>query len=222
MDGQPFQLPPFRAHVRHAAPRVIEGAIAPVVVFVVALHLFGAAVAVITGLGFAYSLIVWRLATGRRVPALLIIGTVLLTARSALALSTGSLFVYFLQPTLGLTLVAAAFVISAATTQPLAGRVARDFCPIPDHIATTRPMRRFFRQITLLWAVTELANAAITLWLLLSQTVSVYVVARPIASFTLTGSAIVLSVLWFQRSMSPHVVFAPRTARANTAGRSLS
>jgi hypothetical protein len=210
MDGAPFVLPRLGAMLRYAAPRVIEGSIAPVAVFVIALKFLGVTGAVIAGLGFAYSLIAWRVVTRRKVPALLIIGTVLLTARSALALSTGSVFVYFLQPTLGLTLVAMAFLLSAGTAQPLAGRIARDFCPIPEHVATTGPMRRFFRQITLLWAVAELANAGITLWLLLSQSVGVYVVTRTVVSLGLTGIAIGLSVLWFRRSMSRHVVFAPR------------
>jgi hypothetical protein len=210
MDGAPFVLPRLGALLRYAAPRVFENAIAPVAVFVIFLHFLGVAAAIAAGLGLAYSLVVWRLVTRRGVPALLIIGTVLLTARSALALSTGSVFVYFLQPTLGLTLVAMAFLLSAATAQPLAGRIARDFCPIPEHVATTVPMKKFFRQITLLWAVAEMANAAITLWLLLSQSVGVYVVTRAIASMTLTGLAIALSVLWFRRSMSRHVVFASR------------
>jgi hypothetical protein len=210
MDGAPFVLPRLGAMLRYAAPRVIEGAIAPVAVFVVALHFLGVMGAVAAGLGLAYSLVIWRIVTRRKLPALLLIGTVLLTARSALALSTGSVFVYFLQPTLGLTLVSIAFLLSAGTAQPLAGRIARDFCPIPEHIATTLPMRRFFRQITLLWAVAEFANAGITLWLLLSQSVGVYVVTRAVASLVLTAAAIMLSVLWFRRSMSHHIVFAPR------------
>ena len=217
MDGAPFVLPRLGAMLRYAAPRVVENAIAPVAVFVIALHFLGVAGAIVAGLGFAYSLVGWRLVTRRGVPALLIIGTVLLTARSALALSTGSVFVYFLQPTLGLTLVAMAFLLSAGTAQPLAGRIARDFCPIPEHVATTVPMRKFFRQITLLWACAELANAGITLWLLLSQSVGVYVVTRAVMSVTLTGLAIMLSVLWFRRSMSRHVVFAPRVVRATVS-----
>jgi uncharacterized protein DUF3159 len=216
MDGAPFVLPRLGALLRYAAPRVFENAIAPVAVFVIFLHFLGVTAAIAAGLGLAYSLVVWRLVTRRGVPALLIIGTVLLTARSALAMSTGSVFVYFLQPTLGLTLVAMAFLLSAATAQPLAGRIARDFCPIPEHVATTVPMKKFFRQITLLWAVAEMANAAITLWLLLSQSVGVYVVTRAVASMTLTGLAITLSVLWFRRTMSGHVVFAPRRAALAT------
>jgi hypothetical protein len=200
--------------LRHAAPRVFEGAIAPVAVFLLALHFLGVVGAIVAGLGFAYGIIGWRLLTRRRVPGLLVIGAVSLTARSALAIASGSIFVYFLQPTLGTALVATVFLASVGAGRPLAGRLARDFCPIPDHVATTVPMRRFFTQITLLWAVTQLLNAAVAMWLLLSQSVGVFVVTRTVSSITLSALAVTLSVLWFRRSMSDHVAFAPRRVAA--------
>jgi len=200
--------------LRHAAPRVFEGAIAPVAVFLLALHFLGVVGAIVAGLGFAYGIIGWRLLTRRRVPGLLVIGAVSLTARSALAIASGSIFVYFLQPTLGTALVATVFLASVGAGRPLAGRLARDFCPIPDDVATTVPMRRFFTQITLLWAVTQLLNAAVAMWLLLSQSVGVFVVTRTVSSITLSALAVTLSVLWFRRSMSDHVAFAPRRVAA--------
>src|SRR5689334_25192716 len=57
MDGAPFVLPRFGAMLRYAAPRVFEGSIAPVAVFVIALRFLGVTGAVIAGLGFAYSLV---------------------------------------------------------------------------------------------------------------------------------------------------------------------
>jgi hypothetical protein len=208
----PYLLPRIGGILRHAAPRVLEGAIAPVAVFLLALHFLSVTGAVVAGLGFAYSAIGWRVLTGRRVPGILVLGAVSITARSVLALATGSVFVYFLQPTLGTALVATVFLVSAGTGYPLAGRLARDFCPIPEHIASSAPMRRFFTQITLLWAVTQLLNAAVAMWLLLSQSVGVFVVTRTVSSVTLTVFAIALSVLWFRRSMGEHVAFAPRRA----------
>ncbi|HEV3452412.1 MAG TPA: VC0807 family protein [Acidimicrobiia bacterium] len=212
MDGAPFVIPRLGALVRHAAPRVVEGMIAPVTVFLLALHFFNVAGAVIAGAGFAYAAIAGRLVTGRRVPGILLLGALTITARSVLALATGSTFLYFLQPALGTALVAVAFFVSAVTSRPLAGRLARDFCPIPDDVASAAPMRRFFVQITLLWAVTELTIAVLGSWLLLSQSVGVFVVTRTVSSLTITGLAIALSVLWFQRTMGEHVAFAPRHA----------
>ena len=214
MESSPYLLPRMGGLLRHAAPRVFEGAIAPVAVFLLALHFLGVVGAIVAGLGFAYGIIGWRLLTRRRVPGLLVIGAVSLTARSALAIASGSIFVYFLQPTLGTALVATVFLASVGAGRPLAGRLARDFCPIPDDVATTVPMRRFFTQITLLWAVTQLLNAAVAMWLLLSQSVGVFVVTRTVSSITLSALAVTLSVLWFRRSMSDHVAFAPRRVAA--------
>ena len=214
MESSPYLLPRMGGLLRHAAPRVFEGAIAPVAVFLLALHFLGVVGAIVAGLGFAYGIIGWRLLTRRRVPGLLVIGAVSLTARSALAIASGSIFVYFLQPTLGTALVATVFLASVGAGRPLAGRLARDFCPIPDHVATTVPMRRFFTQITLLWAVTQLLNAAVAMWLLLSQSVGVFVVTRTVSSITLSALAVTLSVLWFRRSMSDHIAFAPRRVAA--------
>jgi hypothetical protein len=74
-------------------------------------------------------------------------------------------------------------------------------------------MRRFFVRISLLWAFVNLANAAVTVWLLVSQPLATYVLAKSVVSLTATGTAIVVSTLWFRRSMRGHGVlvrFAPR------------
>ena len=213
MDAAPYLIPRLGGLVRHAAPRVIEGVLAPVGVFVLALHFLNVMGAVVAGLGFAYAAIAWRLVARRPVPGLVVLGAVTITARSAIAIATGSTFLYFLQPMLGTALVAASFLASVLVGRPLAARLARDFCPIPEHVASAAPMRRFFVQITLLWAVTELVIAAVAITLLLSESVGVFVVTRTVSSLVITGLAIGASVGWFQRTMGEHVAFEPRPAR---------
>jgi hypothetical protein len=134
----------------------------------------------------------------------LLIGTATLTARTILAAVSGSTFVYFLQPTLGTAAVAAAFLLSVPLNKPLAGRLADDFCPIPADVRANTHVRHFFRQISLLWAFTQALNVAVTLWLLFTQSVGTYVVAKTALSSTLTVSAIIVSTLWFRRSMARH------------------
>jgi hypothetical protein len=124
--------------------------------------------------------------------------------------ATGSVFVYFLQPTLGTALVAAAFLVSVPVGRPLAERLAGDFCPIPDDVMSNGHVKLFFRRITLLWAFTQGLNATLTLWLLISQSVATFVVARTVVSWTLTGTAIAVSTLWFRRSMIRHGILASR------------
>jgi hypothetical protein len=197
-----FEIPSLRALARHAVPRVIEGTVVPLLLFLVTLRLLGVWGAMAVGLGWGYGLIGLRLLLGRRVPGVLVIGTATLTVRSIVAALSGSTFIYFLQPTLGTAAVAAAFLLSVPLGRPLAARLADDFCPIPADFRANAHVRHFFRQITLLWAFTQAINVGITLWLLFTQSIGTYVVAKSATSACLTVSAIIVSTLWFRHSMA--------------------
>jgi hypothetical protein len=212
LDIPHFEVPRLRTLARHAFPHVLEATIVPLALFMLTLHFVGVWGAVLIGLGWTYTAIGRRLVTGRRVPGILLLGAVTLTARTVVAIVSGSVVVYFLQPTLGAALVAGAFLLSVPLGRPLAERLARDFCPIPSGVLAHERVRRFFLQITLLWAFTQLANAAVTLWLLLSQSLATFLVAKTLVSWGLTGSAIAVSTIWFHRSMRRHGVLAPRSA----------
>ena len=182
----------------------------PLALFLLTLRLVGVWGAVLIGLGWTYVAVGRRLLTGRRVPGILVLGAVTLTARTVVAMVSGSVVVYFLQPTLGTALVAGAFLLSVPLRRPLAQRLARDFCPIPEDVLENTHVRRFFRQVTLLWAVTQLANASVTLWLLLSESLATFLIAKTLVSWGLTGTAIVVSTIWFRRSMTRHGILARR------------
>jgi hypothetical protein len=47
-------------------------------------------------------------------------------------------------------------------------------------------------------------SAGLTIGLLMSQPVGTYVWAKQVASLSLTGTAIAVSVLWFKQSMRRH------------------
>jgi hypothetical protein len=209
-----FEIPRLRTLARHAAPHVLEGTVAPLVLFMLMLHFVGVWGAVLIGLGWTYTAVARRLVTGRPVPGILMLGAVTLTARTVIALASGSVVVYFLQPTLGTALVAGAFLLSVPLGRPLAERLARDFCPIPSKVLANAHVRQFFLRVTLLWAITQLANAAVTLWLLLSQSLATFLVAKTLVSWGLTGSAIIVSTIWFKRSMTRHGILARREPRA--------
>jgi uncharacterized membrane protein len=204
-----FEIPRLRDLARHALPTVVEVTLIPLVLVLAALWLSGVTAALVIGTLWSYGALARRILSGRRVPGLLALGLLTVTARVALTVLTGSVFVYFLQPTLGTTLVALAFLASLATRRPLCERLATDFVPIPDDVLAHHGVRRFFRQITLLWAVTQLANATITLWLLASQPLATFLVARTVTSWVLVGSAIAASTAWFRSSMRRHGVLAP-------------
>jgi len=76
------------------------------------------------------------------VPGVVLLGAATITARSALALATGSTFLYFLPPMLGTPLVATAFLASVLTGRPLAARPSRPSYPLPDRVASAPVDRR--------------------------------------------------------------------------------
>jgi hypothetical protein len=209
-----FEIPRLRTLARHALPNVIEGTLIPVGLFLVMLHFLGVWGAMAVGLGWSYCAILRRLVAGRSVPGIMILGAVTLTARSALAFATGSSFVYFLQPTLGTALVATAFLLSVPLGRPLAQRLATDFCPIPPQVMANKHVRRFFLQISLLWAFIGFLNASVALWLQFSQSLGTFVLAKSLTSAGITVTAIAISVFWFTRSMTRHGVLAGRAIPA--------
>lgn len=204
MQAPRFEIPRLRVMARHALPHVVEATVIPVALFLVTLEVLGVWGAVVAGTLWGYGAILRRVIRGRRIPGILALGVVTLTARTVLTLLTGSVFVYFLQPTLGTALVASAFLISVPVGHPLAERLAGDFCPIPDDVMANTHVKLFFKRITLLWACTQALNASLTLWLLVSQSVGTFVVARTLVSWSLTGAAILASTVWFKRSMTRH------------------
>jgi hypothetical protein len=197
-----MEIPDLRTVVRHATPRFLEGTLVPLALFLIGLHFIGVWGAMIAGLVWVYSAIGVRLCLRRPVSGLLAIGAVTLTARTIIAIMAHSVVVYFLQPSLATMLVACAFLISVPFDRPLAGKLAADFCPLPSTMHANTHVRRFFRQISLLWAFAQTANAAITIWLLFSQSLSTFVVLRMVASTSVTLVAIAISVVWFKTMMS--------------------
>jgi hypothetical protein len=209
-----FEIPRLRTLAQHALPNVVEGTLIPVGLFLVVLHFLGLWGAMAVGLGWSYGAVLRRVVARRPVPGIVILGAVTLTARSALAFATGSSFVYFLQPTLGTALVATAFLLSVPLGRPLAQRLAADFCPIPPQVMANAHVRRFFLQISLLWAITGFLNASVALWLQFSQSVGTFVLAKSLASAGITVLAIAISVVWFKRSMTRHGVIPARVGVA--------
>lgn len=212
-----LDIPDLRTIARHVAPRIVEGTLIPLALLMVSLRMLGPRGAMLTGLVWVYGAIGVRLALRRHVPGILFLGAATITARTTISLVSGSTFVYFLQPSLGTALVASAFLLSVPLGNPLAGKLASDFCPLPADVVSNEHVRAFFRRISLLWAFAYATNATLTVWLLLTQSLGTFVLARVVLSWTLTITAIVVSALWFRRTMARngiHVRLPTLRARA--------
>ena len=216
-----FEMPRLTILLRHALPKFVEGVIAPVAVFYAALMFLGFHGALIVAVGWVYLGVLWRLVRRRPVPGTLLLALIGVTARAAVSAATGSIVLYFLQPTLGTVVVSMAFLASVPLRRPLAQKLAVDMVPLPDAFLAHERVRQFFLRISLLWSMVLLANAAITLWLLLSQSIGVFLWVRTGVVAALGAAAIGVSVFGFRRLLR-HVnaESGPAGAEPATAGTS--
>ena len=194
-----LELPTPRAMAGHALPQLLESTIGPVALFYGVLLLLGLRGALVVTLAWSYLALARRMITRRRLPGMLLIASGVLTVRTVASLVTGSAFVYFLQPTVGTFLVAAAFLVSVPAGKPLAERLARDFCPLDPDMLKRPYVRRFFLRVSLLWTFVFFSNATLGLWLLLTASVSSFVVLKTLVTLMIVGLAIAVSALWFRR-----------------------
>jgi hypothetical protein len=70
-------------------------------------------------------------------------------------------------------------------------------------------MRRVFVQITVIWALVNLLNAAMAILLLVSQPVATYLAAKTGVSAVVTGSGVLVSAWWFKRNLKRNAVASP-------------
>ncbi|GII80371.1 hypothetical protein Sru01_53530 [Sphaerisporangium rufum] len=185
--------------VRHAAPRVLEGMILPVAVFYAGLLVAGVHGGLVLAVAWVYGGVVLRLVRRRTVPGTVLLAMLAITVRAALALLTGNVVIYFLQPTLGVFCASLAFLCTAAGRRPLIQRVTTDLVPLPDHLVRHPRMRRFFVHLSLLWGLVQFANGTLSLWLLFSEPIQTYLIVRTAAVALLMVLAAAASLLAFRR-----------------------
>ena len=202
MATHTIESPQLRSMAKQGMPALVEGTIMPLAIFYGALWAIGMWGALIAALSWSYFAIAQRIVTKQPIPGLVLLSALALTFRTALALATGSVFIYFLQPSLATALLGFAFLASMTADQPLVQRLAKDFLPVSPDFFTSPFVRQFFMRISLLWAMVMLANAAVTTWMLFQMPVSLFVISKTVASVVMTGVAIAYSVIWFRRLLS--------------------
>ena len=204
MPTATFQPPSLRLLARNAIAPVMEGVVVPLALFYLFMWIIGIWGAIAVALIWSWGAVIYRMARGERVSGLLMLAALGMTVRTVLSVSTQSVFFYFLQPTLGTVVVAGAFLLSVPAGRPLAARLAEDFLPMPDAFRSHPAVRNYFLRITVLWALVQLANAALGFWLLISQPVPVFLAAKTAGTLALTVAAVGVSAFVFFRSMRHH------------------
>ena len=186
---------------RRAVPQVIEAVLVPAAILMLVTTVATTTVAIGAALAWGLGALAWRCVSRRRVAGITVLAVARLLARSVVAVVAGSTFLYFLQPVIGGFCVAGAFLVSVIIDRPLARRFARDF-GLPHRTASDPRFHQVFRRISVMWGVIGIANAAAGLWLLVTQTMSVYVLASTALSIGVPAAAISASIMWFRHTVA--------------------
>jgi hypothetical protein len=193
---------------------LIEATLIPLGIFYLSLWQTGTIGAIYTALAWCYLALLRRVVFRQRIPGILLLSALGLTVRTVLALAAHSTFVYFLQPCLATAAVGGLFLLSIPAGRPLAERLAHDFVPFPPGFVARPRIRKVFVQITVIWALVNLINAAGALLLLVSQPIATYLVAKTGMSAAVTGLGVLLSVWWFKRALRRQAASTPEEDKA--------
>ncbi|MFR9801396.1 VC0807 family protein [Pseudonocardia sp. RS010] len=197
-----IHLPPIGALLRHAGRPLLESTLVPLALFWILFTHAGFDAGIIGALSWSALAIGRRVVTRRKVPAILWLTTVLLVARTAVGLWSGSAFLYFLQPTVQNFVFAGLLLVTIGLDRPLLAKLADDFCAFPDALTQHPEMKSFFKKVSLLWAAVFLVNGVTTLAVLATQTVGNFLMVSTAGSYSLVAVGIALSLWWFHRSLA--------------------
>ena len=203
------------AVARRGGPKILEATIIPGLLFYACLMWGGFGLAYLTAVAWIYGCLLRRLAQRKTVPAVLILGAIGISVRTAIAVASGSSFVYFVQPIVGTVATGGVFLASLVVGRPLIGRLAGDFWPITPEMAKNPRIESLFRKLTLLWGGVNLATAAMTFVLLLCLPLATFVAIKQVSGLGITVSAIALTIVWSHRTACGEgIVTAPRPRAA--------
>jgi hypothetical protein len=199
--AQVIHLGALSSRLRQAVRHLFEVVLAPLGLFYLLLTLTNLTGGLLAALAWALGALGCRALTRSPIPAVLWLTTALLVIRTAIGYATGSVFLYFLQPTLQNFVIAFGLLATLGLRRPLIARLADDFCAFPVALTSNLRIQRFFRRVSLLWALVFLTNGAATLWVLARATLGNFLMVTTAGSFTLVALAAAVSLLWFRREL---------------------
>ncbi len=184
----------FASVVRRSGPHLLEASVIPTALFYSCLVMAGLGTAYATALLWLSASVATRLLRHRPIPPLLVLGLVGMTVRTAVAVASGSSFVYFAQPVASSVVMAGVFLGSILIGRPMIEKLALEFWPLTPELLALPSVARLLRGLTFLWAGVNLAIGATTLTLLLSVPLATYVAVKQVASLAITGTGIAITI----------------------------
>lgn len=193
-----IEMPGWRPIAKRVGTTLLLVSLLPMAVFYTTLTLFGLRTAVLATVAWYYAGMLANVV--RRKPVLVagVIGAGLLSIRAVVTFLTGSAFLYFIQPVAG-TLATAGFIAATAFLgRPVLDRLAHDFCPFPDELSTRLRQARFFTRLSVVWSLNYVINAAGTVWLLTTSSLTGFIVMKSTLGPAMTVLAVTMSYLIFR------------------------
>lgn len=188
------KLSVFVQVIRRSGPHVIEASLIPTSLFYASLVMSGLGAAYAMALLWLYAALGWRLLRGRPVPPLLVLAAIGITVRTAVSIASGSSFLYFAQPVATSFVMGCVFLVSISLGRPLVERLALEFWPLTPEMLNRPAVNRLLRGLTFLWAGVNLLIGATNLALLIWLPLATYVALKQVASLTITGVGIALTI----------------------------
>lgn len=186
-------------HIRHSALNglrlLAETAIIPTLLLYACMVTVGSVAGLAAVLAWCALMVTVRLVIYRRVPGVLMLAAVMLVARTSIALALSSVYVYLLQPVAGSMLMAVLFIGSALIGRPITLRLAQDFVHLPVRLLADPRVRRMFVQVSVLWGVSRLLDAAMSLGVL-HWGIAMGIFSRGVFSGLLTALSIGVCAYW--------------------------
>ena len=184
----------FGAVVRRSGPHLLEASLVPTALFYCGLAVLGLAAAYVAALVWLYAAVACRLVRHHPIPPLLVLGVIGITVRTAVALASGSSFLYFAQPIAGSLVMGCVFLVSLLAGRPMVERLALEFWPLTPEMLARPAVTHLLRGLTVLWAGVNLAMGAMTLTLLLWLPLATFVAVKQVVSLTMSGLAIAVTI----------------------------
>jgi hypothetical protein len=192
-----LELPHPRRLLRTTAWSMAESVGLPFGTYVVITDVISPDAGLLAGTAVVWVLIALRRIVTGSVTSLLMISAVVLTIQTAVAISTGYMWMFQLQFPIGNLAMCVVFARTAPTRKPLVAQIAADMVALKQPGAHHPGLHRFFQGATWFWA---------GLFLLLTLGMAVMMVTEPFQLFMLLSSVVSIGltlfgsgvcVLWF-------------------------
>jgi hypothetical protein len=192
-----LELPRPCRLLRTAGWNLAESVALPGIGYVIGQELAGRNAAMLAGAAVLWLIAIVRKVGTGSVPGLVTISALTMTVQAAVAIATGSVWLFLLQFPLGNLAMAVLFARTAPTRKPLVAQLSAEVVALRQPSTHHPSLNRFFRGATWLWAA---------LFFLMTVGFSVMMVTEPVKLFLVLTTAVtigivvigtVISALWF-------------------------